>query len=63
MKVRIDKEACQGHGQCVILGPEVFEYDEQGFGVVRNEVLPEAAERDCERAEASCPERAIHITG
>mgnify|MGYP001818120629 FL=1 len=62
MKVRIDKDACQGHGQCVILCPEVFEDDEQGFGVVRNEVVPEEAEHDCERAEASCPERAIHIT-
>jgi len=62
MKVRIDKEACQGHGQCVILCPEVFEDDEQGFGVVRDEAVPTEAEGDCERAAASCPERAIHIT-
>ncbi len=62
MKVHIDKDLCQGHGQCVILCPEVFDDDEQGFGVVRNEDVPKGAEADCERAEASCPERAIQIT-
>ena len=62
MKVKIDKDACQGHGQCVILCPDVFDDDDQGFGVVRSEDVPPSAEADCERAEASCPERAIQIT-
>ena len=46
----------------MILCPEVFGEDEQGFGVVRNEDVPKENAADCERAEASCPERAIHIT-
>ena len=62
MKVRIDKNICQGHGQCVILCPVVFGDDEQGFGVVKNENVPKEAQSDCERAEANCPERAIQIT-
>lgn len=62
MKVRIDSETCQGHGQCVFLCPEVFDDDEQGFGVVKQENVPKEAEEDCARAEANCPERAIHIT-
>ena len=62
MKVRIDNETCQGHGQCVFLCPEVFDDDEQGFGTVKHEDVPKEAEEDCARAEASCPERAIHIT-
>jgi ferredoxin len=46
----------------VILCPEVFDDDDEGFGVVRNEDVPKEAEGDCQRAEASCPERAIQIT-
>ena len=41
---------------------EVFDDDEQGFGVVKQENVPKEAEEDCARAEANCPERAIHIT-
>ena len=62
MKVRIDRDLCQGHGQCVILCPTVFDDDEEGFGVVRAEEVPADAERDCEQAEAACPERAIQIS-
>lgn len=62
MKIRIDRTICQGHGQCVILCPEVFDDDDEGFGVVKDENVPAGAEADCERAEASCPERAIFIT-
>jgi ferredoxin len=61
LKVRIDSDVCQGHGQCVILCPAVFTDDEEGFGVVENENVPKDSEKDIERAEASCPERAIHI--
>jgi len=61
MKVRIDSGACQGHGQCVLLCPDVFTADEEGFGVVEHEEVPANAENGVERAEASCPERAIQI--
>jgi ferredoxin len=62
MKVRIDSDACQGHGQCVMLCPTIFTADEEGFGVVRHEEVPPDQEQDVRQAEASCPERAIHIT-
>ena len=61
MRVHIDSDRCQGHGQCVFLCPEVFGADEQGFGVVRQEEVPEGAEADAQKAEASCPEGAIRI--
>ena len=60
--MRIDAAVCQGHGQCVILCPEVFSADAEGFGVVERADVPGSAEADVERAHASCPERAIHIT-
>ena len=62
MRVAIDRAKCQGHGQCVLACPELFEADDQGFGVVRAaEVPPQLAEK-AQRASLRCPERAITVT-
>jgi len=59
MKVRIDTEVCQGHGQCVMVCGAVFRFDEQGFAVVEAEEVPAEHEDAVARAELQCPERAI----
>lgn len=61
MRVKLDPELCQGHGQCVIFCPEVFKADEQGFASVVSENVPESEYANVERAETMCPERAIQI--
>lgn len=61
MRVRIDATVCQGHGQCVMVCPEVFAADEQGFGVVVRAEVPAALEEAVRRAERQCPERAIGL--
>ena len=33
MKLRIDADACTGHGRCYVLAPEVFEPDDEGHSV------------------------------
>ena len=33
MKLRIDAEACTGHGRCYVLAPTVFETDDEGHSV------------------------------
>lgn len=63
MQVRIDTTRCQGHGNCNLVCPEVFGFDEQGFGRVRIEQVPERLGADVERAGQACPERAIEIRG
>jgi ferredoxin len=63
VQVRIDTSRCQGHGQCNRVCPEVFEFDEQGFGRVRFEQVPERLCADVERAKQACPERAIEVCG
>lgn len=63
MKIRIDSEACTGHGRCYAVAPELFEADDSGYGqVIEEDVAPER-EADARRAVASCPERAISIDG
>lgn len=61
MRVRVDADACQGHGQCVIICPKIFVADEQGFATTPDEVVEAQDEPAVARAEASCPERAIHL--
>ncbi len=59
MKVRIDRNLCNGLGNCVALAPTVFELDEEDKAVVldpatvSDDALLEAAE--------SCPYDAIII--
>ena len=62
MKVQIDSELCQGHGQCVIQCPELFHSDEQGFAVVDSPDIPREHEAAVAKAEAGCPECAILTT-
>ena len=61
MKVRVDSEACVGHGRCYEIAPEVFGDDDRGHCVI---LTPEVAKEHvaaARRAEGNCPERAIVI--
>ena len=62
MKVRIDRERCQGHGRCYDLAPQVFTDDEEGYSVALNDgVVPAGSEDLARLAVANCPESAIGI--
>ena len=61
MRVRVDAAACEGHGRCYALAPEVFEPDDQGHCVV---TLPQATgpmEAAARRGAENCPESAITV--
>lgn len=62
MKVRVDREACQGHNRCYMLAPELFDVDDAGSPVERNggSVAPELAEK-ARLAVDNCPEYAVEI--
>lgn len=62
MKVRIDSDRCQGHGQCNLICPEIFVFDEQGFGQIEREEIPVEFEEHAERARLTCPEQAISVS-
>jgi ferredoxin len=72
MKIHVDPELCDLHGQCVITAPEIFQFDDDcddptftrtGGGLsYRAEVGDDLADRA--RAAASvCPTAAIELQG
>ena len=46
MRIKYDRDACQGHNRCYQLGPELFDVDDEGYAVllVTGEVPPELHE-------------------
>ena len=63
LRVRVDRERCQGHARCFALAPELFALDEFGNGRERGDGLVAATLEDKARlAQANCPELAIEVT-
>lgn len=63
LKVVVDFNVCQDHGQCVFAAPEVFEIDEAGRLVVLVEEPDETLRASVEDAADVCPVQAITIGG
>jgi ferredoxin len=61
MKLRIDLDACTGHGRCYTLAPELFDADDYGHAVLLQEDVPEERAEQARLAVANCPERAISV--
>lgn len=57
----VDPIACEGHGLCAELLPELISLDEWGYPVVRGESIPPHLERLARRAVAACPTLALKI--
>lgn len=62
MRVIIDSDKCQGHNRCYALAPELFDVDDYGTAIARNDgQVPEGLEAKARLAVANCPEFAISI--
>jgi len=64
LRITVDRSRCEGHGRCYDLFPDLFEPDDEAFGLVtRPEVEADwALAEQARRAELGCPERAISVT-
>lgn len=64
MKVVVDFEACEMHGDCVMEAPEVFDLEDDSDVVTVLEPEPDEALRTkVERAARMCPVAAILVEG
>lgn len=63
MKILIDTSRCTGHGRCYSLTPEVFDADDEGYGMVLAEQVEAGGPlaEEAMRAVRNCPESAIRL--
>ena len=62
MRVVVDLDTCQDHGQCVFAAPEVFRLDESGKLAYVADPSP-ALRKAVEEAADVCPLQAIRLEG
>ncbi len=61
MRLRIDADACTGHGRCYVTAPDLVDCDDEGYGsVLRADVGPDEEEL-ARKVVLACPERAAHL--
>ncbi|MDE0416946.1 MAG: ferredoxin [bacterium] len=62
MKVRIDRDRCEGHGRCHALAPGLFELDAFGHATaLADGNVPPGMEGKARLAAANCPEYAVRV--
>jgi ferredoxin len=59
MRLRVNPIACEGHGLCAELLPELISLDEWGFPIVADGDVPGQLERHAARAVDACPTLAL----
>ncbi|MDP9222079.1 MAG: ferredoxin [Actinomycetota bacterium] len=61
-RLRVNPIACDAHGMCAELLPELVELDEWGYPVLPADPVPERLAGLAERAVAACPTLALSLT-
>ncbi|MCQ3813169.1 MAG: ferredoxin [Acidimicrobiia bacterium] len=62
MKLHLDTELCQGHSRCVMVAPELFDADEDGYSMLlHNGDVPASLHNKARLAVDNCPEYAIEV--
>lgn len=62
MRLHLDSEACQGHGRCYTLAPDLFDSDDEGYAVLLVDgELSEDQIAAARLAVDNCPEFAITL--
>jgi ferredoxin len=58
-RLRVNPIACDGHGLCAELLPELIRVDEWGYPIVDSDVVLPEHEPNARRAVAACPKLAL----
>jgi ferredoxin len=61
MRLDIDPIACDAHGLCVELVPELIILDEWGYPLIKSGEIPAELESLARRAASTCPTLALRL--
>jgi ferredoxin len=61
MKIIVDRDACCGAGQCVLLAPDVFDQDDEGIVVLLDERPGPEHDFAVQEAVSMCPTGVIWV--
>ena len=61
MKITVDWDLCEGHGQCEYAAPDVFMINDEGDLEVLNETPGEEYRKEVNQAVRRCPVRALAV--
>lgn len=61
MRIRLDPDACQGHGRCYSLAPDLFDADELGHCVLLVDEVPPELLDEARNGVDNCPEQALRL--
>ena len=59
MRVKVDRDRCEGNAVCVGIAPELFDLDDEDYAVVQVDPIPADQEDLAEQAIAQCPRAAL----
>lgn len=62
MRTAVDRTVCELHGQCVVVAPDVFAFDQDG-NLQYRELLEDHLVGQATEAVSFCPAQAIRIEG
>jgi ferredoxin len=57
--LRVNPIACEGHGQCAELLPELIRLDDCGYPIIEHPEVPRELSAHARRAVAACPTLAL----
>jgi ferredoxin len=60
VRIRVDRDVCDLHGQCVFTAPAIFSFDDAGELLYRDEVGADEEAR-AQDAASVCPTGAIEV--
>jgi len=60
-ELRVNPIACDGHGLCAELLPEIIELDPWGYPIVISAEVPRGLAEHAKRAAAACPTLALLV--
>lgn len=62
MRISVDSEVCEGHGQCMVVDLDLFPLDDDGYSAVGTDrEVPEGEEDLARLGVSACPVQALAL--